>query len=114
MTCLVTFVPSESVSESETGRTRCTLVFTGAAEDGRLSSGNIRLSARYIAFPVLIFRVLIGSASLRTKDGLCTSELLADLEHFLYCVLRHIRRFYRLSLIRKVGTSTLQAPGWSK
>ena len=57
------------MSESETGRTRCTLVFKGAAEDGRLSSGNIRLSARYIAFPVLIFRVLIGSASLRTKDG---------------------------------------------
>ena len=55
MTCLVPFVPSESVSESETGRTRCTLVFTGAAEDGKLSSGNIRLSARYIAFPVLIF-----------------------------------------------------------
>lgn len=55
VTCLVVFVPSESVSESETGRTRCTLVVTGAARDDRLSSGKITLNARHIAFPVLIF-----------------------------------------------------------
>lgn len=87
VTCLVVFVPSESVSVTEPGRTRCTPgVVTGAAEDKRLSSGKIRLSARYIAFPVLIFRVLIGLDCLHTTDRY--SRLHADLEYFLYCVVR--------------------------
>ena len=39
---------------SESEGVRYWLVETGAAEDSGLSSGKTRLSARYIAFPVLI------------------------------------------------------------
>ena len=41
-------------TEGESGRTRPMLVEMGAAEDSGVSSGKTRLSARYIAFAVLI------------------------------------------------------------